>query len=307
MAPNNLWGLISESSHIIKAHPRHFSILFLIFLFPLFFLFLISPTLSHLSNYFFTNTNLQQQQTTNPTSLLYSLFLSLFSISGLISIIYSVFHFFYGQQVKFSSAIRSTPSSFLPLFATTIVSQAIIFFISLIYALLLFLLIHLVADFLNVTIPLSSPYIIGFFVALPLLLVITYLQVNWVLVPVIVVVESCWGLEPLRRSARLIKGMKGVALSSFFFYGFVSLLFLWNCLFVIKGYDGETKTWGTVVRNWMVIVLYSYLIATLMLSKIAVTTLLYIYCKANHGENVEEFDKDYVSLPFHDRKVSEAV
>ena len=95
-----------------------------------------------------------------------------------IIITYSVFHFFSGHlPINLQSAIRFIPVSFLPL----LVSQAVVFCISLLYALLLVLLTHDVAELVHGT---------GlFFVAFPLLIVLIYLQVNWNLVAAIVVVE----------------------------------------------------------------------------------------------------------------------
>ncbi|KAG5023665.1 hypothetical protein JHK82_019566 [Glycine max] len=89
-----------------------------------------------------------------------------------------VFHFFSGHlPINLQSAIRFIPVSFLPL----LVSQAVVFCISLLYALLLVLLTHDVAELVHGT---------GlFFVAFPLLIVLIYLQVNWNLVAAIVVVE----------------------------------------------------------------------------------------------------------------------
>lgn len=102
--------------------------------------------------------------------------------------------------------------------------------------------------------------------------------------------------------------MKGVALSCIFFYGFFAFIFTWNYLFVTRGYHGSTESWVAAVLNWVVILFGSYFQAMLMLSQIAVTTVLYIYCKANNVEIAEEFGKDYVSLPFHDDgKISQVV
>ncbi|TKY58913.1 hypothetical protein E2542_SST15987 [Spatholobus suberectus] len=307
MAPKSLIDFISESQHIINAHRRHFYTLSVIFLLPFSSFSILYPTLS---NHFLTNTSHTHQQTTNPSlvlSLLYSLFALVFSNCGVISITYSVFHFFYGQPVTLLSAIKSISTSFLPLLATTIVSQVIFFFISLIYGLLLVLLI-LGAELVHVTIPCSSPYFIGFFVALPLLLVLIYLQVNWTLVSVVVVVESGWGLEPLRRSARLIRGMKGVALSSLFFYGFFTGISVSNYLFLTTRSNGINDSWVYVVFISVYFVSLScFLAMVLMPSIIAVNTVLYIYCKANHGELAEEFEKDRVALLLDDGKVSNAV
>jgi len=77
---------------------------------------------------------------------------------------------------------------------------------------------------------------------------------------------------------------------------------------VTRGYHGSTESWVAAVLNWVVILFGSYFQAMLMLSQIAVTTVLYIYCKANNVEIAEEFGKDYVSLPFHDDgKISQVV
>ncbi|KAK7317960.1 hypothetical protein RJT34_02617 [Clitoria ternatea] len=270
MAPN-FFDILSECRHLLKPHKRHFHTLCLIFLFPLSFTFI-----SYLSF----------SITLQPLPLLYSRFVFLFSYCATISITYSTFHFLHAQPVNLLSAVTSIPTSIFPLFFTNIISQVPLFLISILY----FILLPLIT-------PISPfPYLIGLF-ALPLLLVILYLQVTWTLVPVLVVVESCWGVEPLRRSARLMKGMKRVALSSFLFFGFFTGSIMWNCLFVTRGYDGFSGSWGRVVCHWVVIVTHSYMVATLMLGNIVFNTVLYSYCKANHGEVVEEFGKDYVSLP----------
>ncbi|KAL9328817.1 hypothetical protein ACSQ67_003820 [Phaseolus vulgaris] len=312
MAPKkHLSDFISEAKLIIKAHLLHFNILSLTFFFPLFLSLFLSSTLSHLFNYFFTNnssTLLPPPQTTSPTfSLLYSLLSLFFSNCGVITITYSVFHFFHDQPVNLLSTIKSIGTSFLPLLATTIVSQLIFFSISLFYGLLLLLLIH-GAKLLHLPLlPYSSPYIIGVFIALPLIVVQTYLEVNWTLVNAIVVVESCWGMEALRRSARLIKGMKGVALSSIFYYGFCAVILTWNIFFWTRGYNVSTESGFPAVLIWEMILLGSYFLSMITVSKIAVTTVLYIYCKTN-VEIAEDFGKDYGTLlPSHDGDVSQVV
>ncbi|RDX84701.1 hypothetical protein CR513_34213, partial [Mucuna pruriens] len=312
MAPNNLWRFICESRNIIfKKAKYHFLTLSLFFVLPFSSSFFLSPTRSHphLFNPYIPNTP-HPPSTTNHQPhflffILHSLFALLLSLAGVITITYSVFHFFYAQHITLLTTIKSISTSFLPLLATTILSQFIIFSISIFYGLLLLLLIH-GADLVHLTIPYSSlsPYVIGFFVALPLLLLLTYLIVNWTLVPVIVVVESCWGFEPLRRSARLIRGMKGIALSSFFLYGFFMVTVVLNCIALTAGSNETTRSWVLVVTNWVVIVTQSYFLAVFMLSNIGVNTVLYIHCKANHGENAEEFKKDCVSLD--DAKLSNA-
>ena len=60
--------------------------------------------------------------------------------------------------------------------------------------------------------------------------------------PVIVILESCWGLEALKRSARLVRGMKRVALSSLLVYGFFEVIVVLNGLLVTI--NGEDKVWN---------------------------------------------------------------
>jgi len=141
-----------------------------------------------------------------------------------------------------------------------------------------------------------------------LVLVLFYLQLNWVLAQVIVVAESIWGLEPLKRSNFLIKGTKGVALSLFLFLAFFPGLFVIAISFPrgdldIGNIDSAWKIWPFVVR----IVVPSALQTMLFLYNIAAFTVLYMDCTAAHGELVweiaEEFAGDYVSLPFDDGKI----
>lgn len=163
----------------------------------------------------------------------------------------------------------------------------------------------------------SSPYFTGLCVVflVVLVLVLIYLQVNWTLVCVVVVVEKSWGFESLKRAAGLIKGMRRVALSSLLVFGFFVMLLVWSSsisgLKIDVGGGGADvgwwKSWGFVVQ----IVVTSTLIVLLMLYNFAVNVVLYMYCKAIHGELAmeiaEEFAREYVSLPFDDGKVPHVV
>lgn len=161
----------------------------------------------------------------------------------------------------------------------------------------------------------SSPYFVGLsvVVAIALVLVLLYLQVNWTLAGVVSVVEPRWGFDSLTRSANLIKGMRGVALSLMVFFGaFTAVLGLCSSVSEL-GLDGATDGW----RNWkslafvMKIVVTSTLLMLVLLYHAAANTVLYMYCKAIHGELAmeiaEEFASEYVSLPFHDGKVPHVV
>lgn len=166
---------------------------------------------------------------------------------------------------------------------------------------------------MGIRIEYSSPYFMGFSAALllALLFVLVYLQVNWTLVSVIVVVESSWGIQPLRRSADLIKGMKGVALSLLLFFGFFAGILVWSSWALTMGSDDTVnhmwRSWAFVVQ----IVVTSTFLMLLLLYNTAANTVLYMYCKAIHGELAleiaEEFAREYVSLPFDDGKVPHVV
>lgn len=180
------------------------------------------------------------------------------------------------------------------------------------FGLLLFLVIQAI-ELVGIRIEYSSPYFVGLsaVLLLALLFVLVYLQVNWTLVSVIVVVESRWGLEPLRRSAGLIKGMKGVALSSLLFFGFFAGILVWSSWMLMMGSDGTAtdlwNSWAFVVQ----IVVTSAFLTLLLLYNTAANTVLYMYCKAIHGELAldiaEEFAREYVSLPFDDEKFPHVV
>lgn len=169
-----------------------------------------------------------------------------------------------------------------------------------------------VVELLGLEAEYSSPYFMTFFgvVLLVWVVVLVYLQVNWTLACVVVVVESSWGFESLRRSASLIKGMRGVALSLLLFFGFFAGIVMWTSAVWAVGSDGASegwKSWEFVVQ----IVMASILLMVVLLYTAAASTVLYMYCKAIHGELAleiaEEFAREYVSLPFHGGKVPHVV
>ncbi|XP_004516574.1 uncharacterized protein [Cicer arietinum] len=279
MAPNT-WDVLSESKRIIKSQPSLYNNLTLIFLLPLSFsTFLYQILFKHFQ---------QQQQQPNPTlifsfTLSFLLFSSIFTYSAVIAITYSIYHGFFNRPIKLKEAIKSIATSFFPLLATSVVTFVIFFFIFfliiLLSGLVFFHIIYLGDTYLE-----NDPYYLvvlcsfAFVLMIVVFPLVMYLMVNFSLVNVIVVVESCWGLEPLRRSWRLVKGMKRLILSTFIFFGLLQWILLW------------------IVRyNWVFIFMISPILAMLMLYNIAVYTMIYIYCKENHGELGEE--KDGATLP----------
>ncbi|KAI8021753.1 hypothetical protein LOK49_LG03G00653 [Camellia lanceoleosa] len=312
----NFWGVLFESKQIIKAHSRHFLALTVIFLFPLSFSLIIYPTfqstlsqsqpkhirilLSHpiqISNY-----SLQ----TLALPLIFTLYVSIFSLCAIGTITYSTYHGFYGRPVKLASAIKSLFYSFIPLAITTIFSQIVVFIICASFA----VLVPQLVEILGFDVDYNSNYFLGFCVVVSviLLLLLVRLQVNWALACVIVVVESKWGFEPLRRSTYLMKGMRPVSLYLILFFGAVIGVSVWVCSGSFSGsFSDVWKCLSFVLQT----VLGSSIVAMFLLQNLASNTVLYVYCKALRGELAgaiaEEFAGEYVSLPFDDAKVPHVV
>ncbi|CAL5212979.1 unnamed protein product [Lathyrus oleraceus] len=320
MSSLNLCSILSESKRIINAHSRHFLALSVIFLLPLSFSLIVSPTIFHLIT---TSSNsptihilvrLAQPQIKTLTQttfnfpfpfplLLFSLFfLLIFSLSALATITHSVFHGFFGRPVKLLSTVTSLFSSFLPLLLTSILSLLILFSLSLPIPLLSLLLRP------NLS---SSPITLtASAILLPaLIFFLFYLRISWTLASVIAVVENTYGTQPLRRSAALMDGMKCTGASCYLFFASLEGIILWSgsLLAAVASDSGSWKDWAFVVQ----IVLTSAVLTILMLYKAAANTVLYMYCKAVHGELAleiaEEFAWQYVSLPFDESKVPHVV
>ncbi|KDO83042.1 hypothetical protein CISIN_1g043525mg [Citrus sinensis] len=285
----NLWTILSESKRIIKAHSRHFLALSVIFLLPISFSVLVFPTLQQLLllhddtvaksflSHIHTSTSDQRRrrQTLIILSISYAVFALVFSLCAVASITYSVFHGFYGRPVKLVSSLYSILHSFFPLLITTLVCQLLV----------------------SALVPFSPPPFI------------------WALVSVIVVSEQqsptcwAWGVRPFKRSAHLIKGFQSVALSIYLYFAIcagILILSSWGLAAAFGGTDGW-KSWAFVLQ----IVVTSALLTLLFLYLAAANTVLYMCCKATHGELAmeiaEEFAREYVRLPFDDGKVPHLV
>lgn len=159
----------------------------------------------------------------------------------------------------------------------------------------------------------NSPYFMGvsFLLAVLLGFVVVYVNVSWYLVGVIAVIESKWGFEPMVRSKGLVRGMRWVALSLIMFFGFFACVLLW--LSMVSGNDDSgsmREGWGTWAFIMQTVVTCAVL-TLVLLHSIASSTVLYMYCRALHGELAgeiaNEFAAEYVSLPFDDKKVPHIV
>ncbi|XP_010523537.1 PREDICTED: uncharacterized protein LOC104801852 [Tarenaya hassleriana] len=319
-----LWLILSGSKRIINAHSRHFLALSVLFLLPLCFSATVYPSVIRLLSdhsaapdsvsLLRSGREYDPRAATSETvillSIAYTVVATVFNLLAIGSITYSVFQGFYGRPVKLLSAIKSGLASFFPLLATLIPVQIIMFWILAILGLLAFVLIR-GFQFIGLEINFSSPYFLALCAVLAIVFVaiVIKLYVNWILVWVIVVVESKWGFTPLKRSKSLIKGMRGVSLSIILFFVLIESVLIWSSSMAsatqqIGGSD--TTRW----RNACFIIqtaIASAFLTLLSLYNIAANTVMYMYCKAIQGELAfeiaEEFAREYVSLPFDDGKV----
>ncbi|XP_047981640.1 uncharacterized protein LOC125222842 [Salvia hispanica] len=319
----NLCGVLSETKRIINAHSRHFLALSVLFLLPLSFSLVVFPSLSHspspLSHYhrslfFFSSPDLPPIATSDLLlASLYALFTVFFSLFATASITHSTFHGFYGRPVKFISSIKYVLTSFLPLIGTLIISIFILGLIALGFGGFTVLLYNALA-LIGVEIDYTNNVYLMTFVALNTVLlfgVLIYLQVEWCLLFVVVVVESKWGFAAMRRSACLVRGMRGVAFGLILlFQSLVGLLGL-LCSTVVPSAGGlsirDWISWAFVFQA----VVYTGFMTILMLYSVAATAVLFMYCKALQGELAfeiaEEFAQEYIRLPFDDGKLSHVV
>ncbi|VVB03963.1 unnamed protein product [Arabis nemorensis] len=287
--PVNLWTVLSESKRIINAHSRHFLALSVLFLLPNSFCIALYPSVSRL----ITD---QQRPRVTPDfktvillSIAYLVVVTVFNLLAIGSIAHSIFQGFYGRPVKLMSAVKSSLSSFLPLLATLISVNSIVFGIFFILAFAAFLLKTLI----EIIIPGLEISFLVFAVIIAIVVMLKF-QVDWILSCVIVVVESVWGLKALKRSKSLTKGMRRVSFSILFFFAATSLPIGWisTTAASIPIEDGRLLT---IVFFVLQIVIVSAFQTFIMMYNVAATTVMYMYCKDFHGEVGK-----YVSLPFDD-------
>ncbi|KAK9707212.1 hypothetical protein RND81_07G180200 [Saponaria officinalis] len=318
----DIWCVITESKRIINAHSRHFLALSVLFLLPLSFSLAVFPTLlstvaapspNHIHSLLRLSDDpsfFHLHPTSHKTLIFSSLFLCFtlfFFLLAVAAVTSSVYHGFYGRPVKVLNSIRSILSSFLPLLGTLIVFCVVFGCLGWSWYRVIGLIEQIVGEY---GFSYNSPNLIAVLLIGVLLLGINlYVFVSFSLVHVIVVVEGKWGFTPFRRSQHLVRGMRWVALMLIGFFGFFEVVVLWVSMVAgvddISG-DGWSKC-GFVLR----IVTTSTVLTLLLLHSIAATTVLYMYCKALHGELAgeiaHEFATEYVSLPFDEKKVPHVV
>ncbi|WOK91646.1 hypothetical protein Cni_G00337 [Canna indica] len=316
--PDMLGGIASESKRVVAAHSRHFLALSVLFLLPLSsllvaapsFLFSSSTTASVSSSppsfsLLRLDLHLPGLSTPSIVALYFSAAILLF-LSAAAAVSGSVHRGFYGRPVKLLASLRSLPA---PLAGLVLTLAAALLPLAAIFLLLASLLVlsFKALDFLHLS-PSFSPYIYSLFAAVAVISLIL-LQLHWSLAGVIAILESSWGFAPLQRSAALIKMMRLASLCIHLFFEIAIGLTLWGCSL---GKVGKTEgDWSEVVPV-VARTIFALGITTVMFLYWMVTgVVLYMYCKALHGELAreiaEEFAWEYVFLPFDERKVPHVV
>ncbi|CAD6267908.1 unnamed protein product [Miscanthus lutarioriparius] len=123
----------------------------------------------------------------------------------------------------------------------------------------------------------------------------------WSLIGVATVVKSATGLTPLRRSCRLLSGACLATLSSFLVFAAGIGVTLWGFGGVAaETYDAGAR-WAGMAPVVVKAVAGTALLAVMMLYGMVANVVLYMHCRAMHGELVgeiyNEFANMYVFLP----------
>lgn len=138
-----------------------------------------------------------------------------------------------------------------------------------------------------------------------------YLNVYWALANVIVVLEGSWGIGALRRSVKLVKGMRRVVFRCVLYFGCLIGFFVWIGVRYDEDLQELSSSWVTGLLFVARTVGITAVLAFLMFNSLAAHTVLYLYAKALNGELAgeiaDEFAREYVSLPFDEEKVPHLV
>ncbi|WMV27923.1 hypothetical protein MTR67_021308 [Solanum verrucosum] len=302
----SLWSEIIESTRtIFKSHVRHFHAISILFLLPIIFSLILYPSFElaiFYPDYDFTSyAQLQFPQVFAISSfeiillVVYALFLAFFFICGVGTTTYSAVQVIYDRPINVVSSIKSMRNSFFPLLSTFIVSQTIFISITLLFALILVFVVRILQSLglIELKSDLDRVLFLVIFSLIVLVPILIWLQVNWSLAYVITVVESKKGYETLRRSAKLVKGERCVALKILMYYeSAIALMVVWCAMFLARGeqwrsFTGILLTAFTSVMGY--ILMNQYLVANVV---------LYMHCKELNDEKLmsETAAGEYVSL-----------
>ncbi|PAN20647.1 hypothetical protein PAHAL_3G322100 [Panicum hallii] len=187
---------------------------------------------------------------------------------------------FFGRPVRLLASLRSVPASLTRLVVTALPASPL--------ALLPLL-------------PLPAPLR----AALPILGAVL-LSPFWSLAGAAAVVESTAGFRPLRRSCQLLWGARLAALFAFLIFAAGFGVTLWGFGGVAAETYDAAAGWAAMAPVVVKAVAGTALLAVMMLYGMVANIVLYMHCRALHGELAgeiyNEFADMYVFLPFDDGK-----
>ncbi|CAN6351532.1 unnamed protein product [Urochloa humidicola] len=283
--PDLLAGAASSTRRLVAAHSRHFLALSSLLLLPLALLLLALPCpflpASASSSPAAPSVSLRAKPDSLPLPLpVLALAAALLYLAAFAAAAASAHAGFFGRPVRLLASLRSVPASLVRLVATALPASPL--------ALLPLL-------------PLPAPLR----AALPILGAIL-LSPFWSLAGAAAVAESTAGFAPLRRSCRLLWGARLAALFAFLVFAAGISVTLWGFGGVaVESYDAAAG-WPAMAPVVVKAVAGTALLAVMMLYGMVANIVLYMHCRALHGELAgeiyNEFANMYVFLPFDDGK-----
>lgn len=322
MEPVGFFGIFEESRRIISAHSRHFLGLSVLFLLPISFLNCAASTFRKWVDIdggpeellrgtarpygpqgflpFSTGFSVANKTEVVLFITLYTAVIFALGLCSNAAVTHSICNGFFGRAVKLPSAIKSIPGSVWRLVFTTVCAVGALVGICMGFVFIRALGVWGLSEFdIHVASMIPEREIAFVFIGL----VAMYLQIHWVLASVIPVAERSWGLEPLRRSSYLVKGMRRLSFSLNLFFAIAGLVLALWANYLQSSASDSLDLLSKIVQNITVLAAMTLL----FLYNIATNTVFYMYCKAYHNELleaiIEECAQDYLILPFHDQKL----
>ncbi|KAF0888589.1 hypothetical protein E2562_016058 [Oryza meyeriana var. granulata] len=281
--PDLLAGAAAATRRLVAAHSRHFLALSSLLLLPLSLLLLSLPTpflpaVSPASPSISLRSP-RESPLRVPLPLL-ALAAALLYLAAFAAAAASAHTGFFGRPVKLLASFLSVPASLLRLLLTALPATPL-----------------LLLPLLPLPIQLSTGLAV-----LGLLLLVPF----WSLAAAAAVVESSAGLSPLRQSCRLLNSARLAALSAFLVFGAGIGVTLWGFGGVASQTYDASAGWAGMAPAVVKAVVGTAVLVLLMLYGMVTNVVLYMHCRALHGELTgeiyNEFANSYVFLPFDEGK-----
>ncbi|XP_039839065.1 uncharacterized protein LOC120699223 [Panicum virgatum] len=277
--PDLLAGAASSTRRLVAAHSRHFLALSSLLLLPLALLLLAIPcpflpasASSPATHSVSLRALPDPRRDPLPVPLpVLALVASLLYLAAFAAAAASAHAGFFGRPVRLLASLRSVPASLTRLVVTALPAS----------------LTRLVVT------------------ALPVLGAVL-LSPFWSLAGAAAVVESTAGFRPLRRSCWLLWGARLAALFAFLIFAAGISVTLWGFGGVAAETYDAAAGWAAMAPVVVKAVAGTSLLAVMLLYRMVANIVLYMHCRALHGELAgeiyNEFADMYVFLPFDDGK-----